>query len=141
IAVEFTARAPAPLFPMDLPISVPPLCSTRPLTNPFRRSKIPARQTSTIRRSHDNSWKVRSDYGRLAWHWTRYRPEVSRKRCKRRINYYRNEAAAKDTLAKVRALGSNGFIVQADVCHPEEISRMFRQVKDEFGALDIFVSN
>ena len=57
------------------------------------------------------------------------------------INYYRNEAAAKDTLAKVRALGSNGFIVQADVCHPEEISRMFRQVKDEFGALDIFVSN
>jgi NAD(P)-dependent dehydrogenase (short-subunit alcohol dehydrogenase family) len=57
------------------------------------------------------------------------------------INYYKNEAAAKDTLARVRERGSDGFIVQADVCHPEEITRMFRKVKDEFGALDIFVSN
>ena len=57
------------------------------------------------------------------------------------INYYKNDAAAKDTLARVRERGSDGFIVQADVCHPEEITRMFRKVKDEFGALDIFVSN
>lgn len=57
------------------------------------------------------------------------------------IDYYQNEAAAKDTLAKVRERGSDGFIVQADVCQPEEITRMFRKVKDEFGALDIFVSN
>jgi enoyl-[acyl-carrier protein] reductase III len=57
------------------------------------------------------------------------------------INYYKNEAAAKDTLARVRERGSDGFIVQADVCHPEEITRMFGKVKDEFGALDIFVSN
>jgi enoyl-[acyl-carrier protein] reductase III len=57
------------------------------------------------------------------------------------INYYQNEGAAKDTLAKVRERGSDGFIVQADVCHPEEITRMFSRVKDEFRALDIFVSN
>ncbi len=57
------------------------------------------------------------------------------------INYYQNEAAAKDTLAKVRERGSDGFIVQADVCHSEAITRMFSKVKDEFGVLDIFVSN
>lgn len=57
------------------------------------------------------------------------------------IHYYQNEGAAKDTLAKVREHGSNGFIVQADVSRPEEIGRIFSRVKNEFGALDIFVSN
>jgi len=31
--------------------------------------------------------------------------------------------------------------LQADVCKPEEIRRMFARVKSEFGALDIFVNN
>jgi NAD(P)-dependent dehydrogenase (short-subunit alcohol dehydrogenase family) len=57
------------------------------------------------------------------------------------INYVRNEAAARATLDGVRERGSDGFIVQADVCRPEEISRMFARVKSEFGKLDIFVSN
>ncbi|MCI0354536.1 MAG: SDR family oxidoreductase, partial [Acidobacteria bacterium] len=37
--------------------------------------------------------------------------------------------------------GSDGFIVQADVCRHEEVSRIFRLVKSEFGKLDIFVHN
>ena len=57
------------------------------------------------------------------------------------IHYYQNEAAAKDTLEQVRKRGSDGFVVQADVCHPEEIARMFQAVKAQFGKLDIFVSN
>lgn len=57
------------------------------------------------------------------------------------IHYYQNEAAAKDTLAKVRERGSKGFIVQADVSHPEEIGRIFHRAKAEFGTLDIFVNN
>ena len=57
------------------------------------------------------------------------------------IHYYRNADAATDTLAKVRARGSSGFIVQADVNAPEEIRQMMNQVKREFGALDFFVSN
>ena len=57
------------------------------------------------------------------------------------VHYYRNESAAKDTLEAVRKRGSDGFVVQADVCHPEEITRMFRAVKTQFGKLDIFVSN
>ncbi|HEV2750918.1 MAG TPA: SDR family oxidoreductase [Gemmatimonadales bacterium] len=57
------------------------------------------------------------------------------------INYRKNEAAAKDTLAKVRKRGADGFIIQADVCRPDDITRMLGRVKDEFGTLDIFVSN
>ena len=57
------------------------------------------------------------------------------------IHYYQNEAAAADTLAQVRKLGADGLVVQADVLHPEQITRMFHKVQGEFGKLDIFVAN
>jgi len=57
------------------------------------------------------------------------------------VHYYQNESAARDTLAEVRKRGSDGFVVQADVCRPEEIARMFGEVKKQFGKLDILVSN
>src|SRR5437879_197386 len=60
---------------------------------------------------------------------------------KRAIHYDRNEAAAKDPLANVQKRDASGFIVQADVLQPQDISRMFERVRSEFGGLDIFVSN
>ena len=57
------------------------------------------------------------------------------------VHYYQNRAAAEATLSKIRESGSDGFLVQADVCKPDEIQRMFAHVRSEFGALDIFVSN
>jgi len=48
---------------------------------------------------------------------------------------------AQATLENVRKLRSDGFLVQADGCHPEEVRRIFQQVRSEFGSLDIFVSN
>jgi enoyl-[acyl-carrier protein] reductase III len=57
------------------------------------------------------------------------------------IHYYQNKDAALATLEKVRALGSTGFLVRADVCRTEEVLRLFQQVRSEFGSLDIFVSN
>lgn len=57
------------------------------------------------------------------------------------IHYYRNESAARATLDAVRRRGSDGFIVQADICRPEDIKRMFQEVRKQFGKLDIFVSN
>jgi NAD(P)-dependent dehydrogenase (short-subunit alcohol dehydrogenase family) len=57
------------------------------------------------------------------------------------INYRENAAAAHDTLALVRARGSDGFVVQADVSRPEDVQRMFKQIEGTFGTLDIFVSN
>jgi len=57
------------------------------------------------------------------------------------VHYYQNAAAANDTLATLRATGSDGFIVQADVSLPDDIRHLFRTVEAEFGTLDIFVSN
>lgn len=53
------------------------------------------------------------------------------------IHYYQNEAAAKDTLAQVRERESSGFVVQADVLRPEEIRRMFDQVRFQFGTEEL----
>jgi NAD(P)-dependent dehydrogenase (short-subunit alcohol dehydrogenase family) len=57
------------------------------------------------------------------------------------IHYFQNESAAQETLAAVRKHGSDGFLVQADVLRPEQITAMFGAVKKQFGKLDIFVSN
>jgi len=57
------------------------------------------------------------------------------------VHYYRNESAAKDTLGAVQRLGSDGFVVQPDVCRPEQITLMFHAARTQFGKLDILVSN
>ena len=57
------------------------------------------------------------------------------------VHYYQDEAAAINTLSKVREHGADGFVVQADVTRPEEIQRMFERIEHEFGTLDILVSN
>src|SRR5438132_6670750 len=57
------------------------------------------------------------------------------------VHYYKNNEAATETLAKVRERGADGLAVQADVSRPEEIRRMFTEVKNAWGGLDIFVTN
>lgn len=57
------------------------------------------------------------------------------------VHYYQNRKAAETTLEKIRELGSDGFVVQADVCQPDQLRRMFDRVRTEFGSLDIFVNN
>jgi enoyl-[acyl-carrier protein] reductase III len=57
------------------------------------------------------------------------------------VHYYQNEAAAKETLAHIERRDSSGFIVQGNVLQPHDITRVFDRVRQEFGALDVFVSN
>jgi len=57
------------------------------------------------------------------------------------IHYFQNHRAAADTLARVRELGSDGVIVQADVSRDEDVRRMFAEVRAVFGTLDILVAN
>ena len=57
------------------------------------------------------------------------------------VHYYQNESAAKSTLEEVRRRGSDGLLVRADICRPQEITNMFSEVKAHFGKLDVFVSN
>ncbi len=57
------------------------------------------------------------------------------------VNYLKDETAARETLAKIRELGAEGFLVQADVSNPDALATMVSQVGEKFGALDIFVNN
>src|SRR5579859_7269148 len=57
------------------------------------------------------------------------------------VHYNRNRDAAEKTLATIRELGSDGFLIQADVCRPDEVRGIFEHVRGQFGSLNIFVSN
>lgn len=57
------------------------------------------------------------------------------------IHYYKHDAEAAETLAKVKARGGEGIVLQADVTRPDDIRRLFDQVHQAFGKLDILVSN
>jgi NAD(P)-dependent dehydrogenase (short-subunit alcohol dehydrogenase family) len=57
------------------------------------------------------------------------------------IGYYRNEGAARETLALVQRSGSDGMLLQADVTRPDEVRRMVERAARELGGLEVFVSN
>ena len=57
------------------------------------------------------------------------------------IHYYQNEAAAKETLGLIKERGAEGAIFQADVTKPDQIERLFKEIRSRFSSLDIFVSN
>jgi enoyl-[acyl-carrier protein] reductase III len=57
------------------------------------------------------------------------------------INFARNQKPAEEVAAQVRALGRRALVVQANVSKPEDIERMFSVIEENFGGLDILVSN
>jgi NAD(P)-dependent dehydrogenase (short-subunit alcohol dehydrogenase family) len=57
------------------------------------------------------------------------------------VNFLQNEPAALDTVARIKSGGGEAFAVQGNVAHPDELAAMVRNVKERFGALDIFVHN
>ncbi|HEU5194762.1 MAG TPA: SDR family oxidoreductase [Methylomirabilota bacterium] len=57
------------------------------------------------------------------------------------IHYYVNEAAARETLDRVRKHGADGLLVQADVARVDDVRRMMAQVRQQFGTLDVLIAN
>lgn len=57
------------------------------------------------------------------------------------VHYFRNHEAAAETLAQVRELGSDGVIVQGNVSLADDIRRIFAELRNTFGTLDVFVSS
>ena len=57
------------------------------------------------------------------------------------VHYYQNEAAAKETLERIRKHGSDGCLVQADLSRMDDVRRLFADVKQQLGTLDVFVAN
>jgi enoyl-[acyl-carrier protein] reductase III len=57
------------------------------------------------------------------------------------IHYRRQTPAAQETAAAVAALGRRTLVVQADLGEAVAVRRMFAQITETFGVLDIFVAN
>lgn len=57
------------------------------------------------------------------------------------VNYARSKTAALDTVKEVEARGRKALLVRANVGDVEKLRGMFETIKEEFGRLDVFVSN
>jgi enoyl-[acyl-carrier protein] reductase III len=57
------------------------------------------------------------------------------------VNYLRQKAPAKETLAEIEARGARGLALKGNVADEEGIARMFTEIEREFGGLDILISN
>ncbi len=57
------------------------------------------------------------------------------------VNFFRNRAPAESTKTEIEALGVQARVVKADVGSLEGLERLFNEVEQHFGALDILVSN
>jgi len=61
--------------------------------------------------------------------------------CKIGINYNRNPEGAEETARKVRELGSEAEIVQADVADSVQAENMVKTFIERFGGIDILINN
>lgn len=57
------------------------------------------------------------------------------------VNYFNNEARARQTLAEYEAAGVSTMLVKADVTKPDQIDEMISQIEARFGSVDIVVPN
>jgi len=67
--------------------------------------------------------------------------ELARRGADVAINYLRNQDAAEQTAEEVRALGVQAQAVRGHVGDPERIKKMFGQIRERWGRLDILVNN
>jgi 3-oxoacyl-[acyl-carrier protein] reductase len=57
------------------------------------------------------------------------------------VNYSRQPRAAEETVAGVEAIGGKARAVQADVSDPEQVERLFAEVTEHLGTIEILVNN
>jgi 3-oxoacyl-[acyl-carrier protein] reductase len=57
------------------------------------------------------------------------------------VSYVSREAEARETEARLRALGSRALAARCDVGNPDEVPAFFERVQAELGAVDILVNN
>ncbi len=66
---------------------------------------------------------------------------LGRAGCRVAVNYLDKPEGAEETVAQVRAVGSEAFTVQGDVSRPDDVARMVDAVVDRWGAIDVLVNN
>lgn len=57
------------------------------------------------------------------------------------INYIGSDEVAENTLKELRHLGARAIKIKADVSNPEQVERLFAEIKRVYGRLDILINN
>jgi len=57
------------------------------------------------------------------------------------VNYSSDREGAQNVTAEIEKAGGRAVAVQADVSKPAEVARLFAEVKQAYGALDVLVNN
>ncbi|WP_051905110.1 type I polyketide synthase [Streptomyces bicolor] len=57
------------------------------------------------------------------------------------VNYFHSHEQAKETQRELRARGARVDLLRASVARPEQVDRMFAEIEERFGRLDILVNN
>src|SRR3989338_1519303 len=57
------------------------------------------------------------------------------------VNYHSKAQEAEAVVSEVKKLGVNSFLVPADVSNKEQVAKMFEEIKNKFGQLNILVNN
>ncbi|MDO4554076.1 MAG: glucose 1-dehydrogenase [Lachnospiraceae bacterium] len=57
------------------------------------------------------------------------------------VHCSKNIAGAEEVAGEIRAAGSDAFVCQANFANPDEIEKFYKKIIDEFGTIDILVSN
>jgi NAD(P)-dependent dehydrogenase (short-subunit alcohol dehydrogenase family) len=67
--------------------------------------------------------------------------ELARAGCSVAVNYHSDREGAERTVGEIKALGSNGFAVGANVGSSVDVDAMFAEIGKQFDTLDILVNN
>lgn len=57
------------------------------------------------------------------------------------VNYNSNQERAEQTAEEIRALGVKAAIYKADTSKIDEVKQMYKEIRKEFGGLDVLVNN
>jgi enoyl-[acyl-carrier protein] reductase III len=57
------------------------------------------------------------------------------------VNFFRNRAPAEETAHEIEALGRRVLLVKADIGEIDHLNRLFDEIGQTFGVLDIFIHN
>ncbi len=57
------------------------------------------------------------------------------------INYLRSRERAEETAAEIRSRGARCLVLKGNVANPDHVASMFAAIRDEWGGLELLVSN
>ena len=57
------------------------------------------------------------------------------------INYFRKTSTAESTAREAEQRGVRAHIIKANIGEPDKVDGMFKEIEENFGKLDIFISN